>query len=633
MRLKRPVGLSALAVMIAAGATITVISLTGQGAHHAGTASGAGAVTAAGRAVDRGAAAPLPYGADPSAESTLGSVACPAALTCVAAGWYLDTSGNAQGLLVTTDGALWDAQTAPLPPDAGPAPNAQFNYAGQLTCPSVSECVAVGSYETAASHNPHSMLVTGSASKWTVTATPLPGDADPAQGSSLSAVTCPAPSRCVAVGSYADVSTGHGLLVTGSGSSWTATRAPLPAGVAARREALVSSVACSSASSCVAVGIYIDKSGTDHGLLLTGSGTSWTAATLPLPRDAAPGEVPGAANISLGPVACPAPSSCIVLGSYTVHAGYLRGMLLTGTGARWAASSVPVPAGADASYGTSAGSLACPSVASCIITGSYTDAYQYSHAMIITGSAAGWRAATAPLPAGAGPAGPSDIGSLTCPSPAACVAAGTYTDQHGYEQPMLITGSAAAWTSTEVRTPAASAEVKKVNGDFTPTLQAAACFTAGECMAAGSYPSSSGHDHALLIEPPPGPHPWPDIYLTTAFTIGLYTYPGFPAFIGLDNHSSISGISWKSVSAGSAEATGVLTTDNCTPDCASGKSISYPIRLIASSPRQCVVGTQLTPPLAVREDVFTRIDIVGQVPGVPAYLAGPKPLSLNCVAS
>lgn len=632
MRLKRIVGLSALAVMIAVGATITVISLAGQGEHRVATASGAGAVTAAGGAVDQGAAAPLPYGADPSAESTLGSVACPAALTCVAAGWYLDMSGNAQGLLVTTDGGLWDAQTAPLPPDAGPAPNAQFNNAGQLTCPSAAECVAVGSYETAASHNPHSMLVTGSASRWTATATPLPGDADPAQGSSLSAVTCPAPSRCVAVGSYADVSTGHGLLVTRSGSSWTAARAPLPAGVPAGSEAMVSSVACSSASSCVAAGIYIDKSGTDHGLLLTGSGTSWTAATLPLPRDAAPGLVPGAANISFGSLACPAPSSCIVLGSYTDHAGYPRGMLLTDTGAKWAASSVPIPAGADASYGTSADSLACPSAARCIITGSYTDAYQYSHAMIITGSAAGWRAATAPLPAGADTADPSEVSGLTCPSSADCVAAGAYTDHHGFKQPMLITGSAASWTSAEVRMPSGSAEVK-VNSTFTPTLPAAACFTAGECMAAGSYPGSSGHDHAFVIEPPPGPHPWPDIYLTTVFTIGLYTYPGFPAFIGLDNHSYISSISWKSVSAGTAKATGVLTTDNCTPDCASGKSISYPIRLIASSPRQCVVGTQLTPPLAVREDIFTRIDIVGQVPGVPEYLAGPKPLSLNCVAS
>ena len=157
-------------------------------------------------------------------------------------------------------------------------------------------------------------------------------------------------------------------------------------------------------------------------------------------------------------------------------------------------------------------------------------------------------------------------------------------------------------------------------------LQAAACFNAGECLAVGSY------GQALLVEPPPGPHHWPDIYIATAFTVGLYTYPGFPATIGIDNHDYISGISWKSVSADTAEATGTLTADNCTPDCASGKYVSYPVKLIASTPRQCLVGTQLAPPAAVHEYIFSEIDIAGQAPAIPASLAGPKPLSPNCVA-
>jgi hypothetical protein len=32
----------------------------------------------------------------------------------------------------------------------------------------------------------------------------------------------------------------------------------------------------------------------------------------------------------------------------------------------------------------------------------------------------------------------------------------------------------------------------------------------------------------------------------------------------------------------------------------------------------------------MREYVFSSIDIIGQAPGVPAYLVGPKLLSLNC---
>ena len=53
----------------------------------------------------------------------------------------------------------------------------------------------------------------------------------------------------------------HALLVTGSGTSWTAAEAPLPANAAADPGAGLGSVACPSASSCVAAGVYTDSSG------------------------------------------------------------------------------------------------------------------------------------------------------------------------------------------------------------------------------------------------------------------------------------------------------------------------------------------------------------------------------------
>ena len=86
-------------------------------------------------------------------------------------------------------------------------------------------------------------------------------------------MACPSASSCVAAGDYTDSSgNGQGLLVTGSGTSWTAAEAPLPANAAADPVAGLGSVACPSASSCVTAGVYDDSSGNRQGLLVTGSG-------------------------------------------------------------------------------------------------------------------------------------------------------------------------------------------------------------------------------------------------------------------------------------------------------------------------------------------------------------------------
>jgi len=61
----------------------------------------------------------------------------------------------------------------------------------------------------------------------------------------------------LADGAYTDsAGVRQGLLVTRSGTSWTATPAPLPASAEVNTYARLSSAACPSAASCVAVGDY-----------------------------------------------------------------------------------------------------------------------------------------------------------------------------------------------------------------------------------------------------------------------------------------------------------------------------------------------------------------------------------------
>jgi hypothetical protein len=85
-------------------------------------------------------------------------------------------------------------------------------------------------------------------------------------------VACASAAACLVVGSYDTASNNLvGLLISGAASSWSVSVAPVPSNAAGPRYALEQAVACAkSASACVAVGYYRDKSGNDQGLLLTG---------------------------------------------------------------------------------------------------------------------------------------------------------------------------------------------------------------------------------------------------------------------------------------------------------------------------------------------------------------------------
>ena len=88
---------------------------------------------------------PLPSGMANS--PAISSVACPSARECVAVGYYSDSSGNLQGLLLTGHGSSWAAAKPPLPAGAAARPDTILSG---VACPSARECVAIGSYNDSA---------------------------------------------------------------------------------------------------------------------------------------------------------------------------------------------------------------------------------------------------------------------------------------------------------------------------------------------------------------------------------------------------------------------------------------------------------------------------------------------------
>ncbi len=200
-----------------------------------------------------GQATTVPVPSGMATSPAISSVACPSARECVAVGYYNDSSGNLQGLLLTGHGSSWAAAKPPVPAGAATRPDTILSG---VACPSARECVAIGSYNDSAG-NYQGLLLTRHGSSWTAAKPPLPAGADASLGESISGVACASAAACTAVGAYTDASgNAHPSLLTMRGSSWTAATAPLPVGASVNLGAYISVLDCPSATACTAVGIY-----------------------------------------------------------------------------------------------------------------------------------------------------------------------------------------------------------------------------------------------------------------------------------------------------------------------------------------------------------------------------------------
>jgi cutinase len=379
----------------------------------------------------------------------------------------------------------WRALTAPTP---GGATSGTLE---SVTCPSTT-CVAAGWDSKGI------LIVSGSGSSWTATDTPGPvsteagGSVDPWSGPY---VACAAPSACTAVGYYQDHTGGptHGYLVTGGVSaSWIVRQPPLPANAAADGDVELRAVACPSPKRCVAVGVYQDSSYNTEGLVLTGSGSSWQATEAPLPTDAATNHV----NTELWSVACSSASHCVIGGGYAVAGatpqslpGYANALILTGSGSSWTPSAPPVPANAiaDASnlgVASLITQVTCP-VSECVAVGSYMDTTKAPEAMVLTESGtSSWSAVEPPLPGTSGTGQGSELIGFGCASASACTGWGMYDLTAGKPQVMTVTGSGMSWQSDDIANAASS-----VSADTYPYL---ACLSVDVCTALDPYDATPG---------------------------------------------------------------------------------------------------------------------------------------------
>ncbi|MGA2471749.1 MAG: hypothetical protein ABSG64_13785 [Solirubrobacteraceae bacterium] len=394
---------------------------------------------------------------DGGAADNTGGVSCPSAGNCVAVGSY-DASAQGRGLSVsppmvlTQTGGTWVATRIALPADSA----AQVGGLYSVSCASVGNCAAVGGYMAMLTPVEawQAMVVTETDGVWgQASGLVLPPNAAPANQmggptSEPMSVACPGPGDCVAVGYYTDQDNDIQAMVAqetngvwGQASEITppagAVAAPLPGGT------VLASVACPSASTCVAVGWYsIVGKGNSRSMVMTEKNGAWSRAkTVGLTTD------PRTSVDSLSSVACSGVRHCVALGSFNYAVRYSsidRSALISETNGSW---GQPAPLGGTM-FGANA--LACPSLGSCVAVGSSEWRAPKGdnvvlRATTVAQSGGTWAtgATAIALPTNAKPVQRVDAGltGVACTSQGHCVAVGDYSATNGGNTEVMVTTS------------------------------------------------------------------------------------------------------------------------------------------------------------------------------------------------
>ncbi len=387
--------------------------------------------------------------------SSLDSVSCSSASSCMAVGWYFNKSGTEFTLAEVRSGTSWSISSTPNPSGS------TFPMLSGVSCTLSTACTAVGNYYNA--NTQLSLAERWNGTTWSVQSTPNPSGA---KLTALNDVSCISATSCTAVGTWYGTAQSP-LAESWNGTSWSTQSTPNPA----NEQNALSSVSCiMSTGGCFAVGASTNTAGTGTGLALGYYGTTygWLVVSTPLPS--------GAATSVLSAVSCSSASSCIGVGVSTSGSGQDTLLVETWNGSAWTIQSAPVPTGAVAS---SLSGVSCTAATSCEAVGSYVNGSAVTATLAERWNGTAWSVQSTPNPAGATT---SEFGDVSCTAASSCEAVGDAVTSA--EQPLAEAWNGTSWTLQSTRTP---------TGATATALFGVSCVAAtGGCMAVGHYDNSSG---------------------------------------------------------------------------------------------------------------------------------------------
>jgi hypothetical protein len=310
-------------------------------------------------------------------------VSCPSVSDCMAVG--SSNSGNRDQVLAEQ----WRAGAWTM---VSPARLYGAGALYSVSCPSATYCLAVGGHRPN-DHTQERTLV----EQWNGTSWKIQGA--PAFDGVLSSVSCPIYHFCVAVGF------GQSVIEMRTNSTWTTPSLPLPAGAT---ETSLTAVSCASATACMAVGTYVANA-TSGTLALAWNGSSWTLHSTPLPI--------GAIGSNLLGVSCPSPTTCVAVGTFAKGTGS-NGLAEMWNGSNWRVSGLSATP-----LGTYLSGVSCNSTTTCIVVGASPTASSGWATTAERWNGSRWVAEQTP---NAAASYGSLLNQVSCHGTETCTAVGTY---------------------------------------------------------------------------------------------------------------------------------------------------------------------------------------------------------------
>jgi hypothetical protein len=298
----------------------------------------------------------------------------------------------------------------------------------------------------------------------------------------LSGVYCTSSINCWAVGE-AQVKTSAWVnqVRHWNGKSWTAVTVPSPAGTTAGSTSDLRAVRCVSATSCWAVGYYLQQTSAEFSEALHWDGKKWTTATVPHPAGTQQGDY-----TVLNDVACTGPGSCWAAGDQGTNLSLSeqsKNFVVHWNGKAWAQVKTPNPAGTASGDGNDLAAIRCTSAASCWAGGT-AGSPEITLNEMLHWNGKKWTEADVPQPAGFMIGSYNAIGALSCTSPNDCWAVGSYGG--GSVSDTVFLNQAMHWDGKQWQT------VTMPNPDGTGTgaenvAMAVNCSSAANCWTVGYY--------------------------------------------------------------------------------------------------------------------------------------------------
>ncbi len=316
------------------------------------------------------APAPSPGGTKMNDSSQLTAVRCTTAANCWAVGRY-EAARSSRTQALHWNGKKWAQVSTPSP---GGTSEGDFSELDDVACTSAISCWAVGD-DGNIGIGPQvtgNLAIHWNGKKWFRVATPNPAGTSPNDVNSLAAVRCASVRDCWAAGLTgldASVTIEEDEMLHWNGKKWSVADVPSPAGSTAGAVNAIDSLSCTSARDCWAVGAYGSESASSThflNLALHWNGRKWSQATTPNPDGTASSD----SNI-LSSVSCSSAGNCWAvgnLGSLSTSSA-TTGEALHWKGGKWELAKTPHPGGTAAEDDTSLNSVRCVTQKDCWAVG------------------------------------------------------------------------------------------------------------------------------------------------------------------------------------------------------------------------------------------------------------------------